>query len=100
MRDLAKYIWVFVALVFVGGFLLYETSGLMGRTPVTASTAVAVINGHEIPYQVFLALVENVTQLAQQLEKRTLSEDDIRRIENTVFEPMVVEMLLEDEYRK
>ena len=40
MRGLAKYVWVLVALFFVGGFLLYETSGLMGRTPVTATTAV------------------------------------------------------------
>ena len=51
MRSLAKYIWVLVALVFVGGFLLYETSGLMGRTPVTATTAVAIVNGQEIPYR-------------------------------------------------
>ena len=48
MRSLAKYIWVLVALVFVGGFLLYETSGLMGRTPVTPTTPVAVVNGQEI----------------------------------------------------
>ena len=62
MRGLAKYIWVLVALVFVGGFLLYETSGLMGRTPVTASTAVAVVNGEEIPYTVFMTRVQNEIQ--------------------------------------
>ena len=62
MRGLAKYIWVLVALVFVGGFLLYETSGLMGRTPVTASTAVAVVNGHEIRYNVYIARVQTATR--------------------------------------
>src|SRR6201991_5027933 len=101
MRGLAKYIWVLVALVFVGGFLLYETSGLMGRTPVTASTAVAVVNGTEIPYQVYLTRVQNETQSAQQrAEGRSLSQDDIRRIENNVFDQMVAEILLQNEYRK
>ena len=100
MRGLAKYIWVFVALVFVGGFLLYETSGLMGRTPVTATTAVAVVNGHELSYRDYLARVQSETQAAQQREGRTLSQDDTRRIENAVFDQMVSEVLLQDQYRQ
>lgn len=101
MRGLAKYIWVIVAFVFVGGFLLYETSGLMGRTPVTASTAVAVVNGNEIPYNVYMARVQNEVQAAQQRDPgRALSQDDNRRIENAVFDQMVAEILLTDEYRK
>ena len=100
MRGLAKYIWVLVALVFVGGFLLYETSGLMGRTPVTASTAVAVVNGQEIPYTVFMTRVQNEIQSQQQRERRTLSQDDTRRIENAVFDQMVGDILLRAEYRR
>ena len=100
MRGLAKYIWVLVALVFVGGFLLYETSGLMGRTPVTASTAVAVVNGQEIPYTVFMTRVQNEIQSQQQRERRTLSQDDTRRIENAVFDQMVSDILLRGEYRR
>jgi peptidyl-prolyl cis-trans isomerase D len=100
MRSLAKYIWVLVALVFVGGFLLYETSGLMGRTPVTATTAVAVVNGQEIPYRDYIARVQSETQTEQQRSGRTLSQDDSRRIENTVFDQMVSDVLLESEYRR
>jgi peptidyl-prolyl cis-trans isomerase D len=100
MRSLAKYIWVLVALVFVGGFLLYETSGLMGRTPVTATTAVAVVNGQEIPYRDYIARVQNETQTEQQRSGRTLSQDDSRRIENTVFDQMVSDVLLASEYRR
>ena len=100
MRGLAKYIWVLVALVFVGGFLLYETSGLMGRTPVTATTAVAVVNGQEIPYTVFMTRVQNEIQAQQQRERRTLSQDDTRRIENAVFDQMVADILLRGEYRR
>src|SRR5262245_6939391 len=101
MRGLAKYIWILVAFVFVGGFLVYETSGLLGRTPVTPTTAVAVVNGHEILYNQFLARVQNETQAAQQQQGgRTLSQDDTRRIENSVFDQMVGEILLQDEYSK
>ena len=101
MRGLAKYVWVIVALFFVGGFLLYETSGLMGRTPVTTTTAVAVVNGHEIMYRDYMARVQNEVQAEQQqAQGRSLSQDDQRRIENSVFDQMVSEVLLNDEYRR
>jgi len=101
MRGLAKYVWVLVALFFVGGFLLYETSGLMGRTPVTATTAVAVVNGTEIPYQAYIARVQQEIQSQQQQAGgRSLSQDDNRRIENAVFDQMVNDVLLQEQYRK
>ncbi len=100
MRSLAKYIWVVVALVFVGGFLLYQTSGLMGRTPVTATTAVAIVNGHEIPYRDFQLRVQNDIQQAQSRQGKTLNQDDTRQIENNVYDQMVTEELLDEQYRK
>lgn len=100
MRSLAKYVWVLVALAFVGGFLLYETSGLIGRSPVTPSTAVAVVNGHEIPYQAFLNRVQSETQTEEQRNGRSLTEDDNRRIENDVFDQMVTDILLQQEYAR
>lgn len=100
MRGLAKYVWVLVALFFVGGFLLYETSGLIGRTPVSATTAVAVVDGTEIPYQAFMARVQQEIQSQQQQAGRSLSQDDTRRIENTVFDQMVNDVLLQQQYRK
>lgn len=100
MRSLAKYVWLLVAVAFVGGFLLYETSGLMGRTPVTTTTAVAVVNGHELMYRDYMARVQNQIQTEQQRAGRSLTEDDQRQIENSVFDAMVSETLLQDEYRK
>jgi peptidyl-prolyl cis-trans isomerase D len=101
MRSLAKYVWILVALAFVGGFLLYQTSGLMGSAPVTASTAVAVVNGTEISYSAYQARVQNEIQSEQQRAGgRTLTEDDTRRIQNGVFDQMVSDVLLQDEYRR
>jgi peptidyl-prolyl cis-trans isomerase D len=100
MRSLAKYVWLLVALAFVGGFLLYETSGLMGRTPITTTTAVAVVNGHELMYRDYMARVQSQIQSEQQRQGgRTLTQDDQRRIENSVFDQMVSEVLLADQYR-
>src|SRR5687768_7299904 len=41
MRSSAKYIWIFLIVFFVGGFLLAETSGLLGVGQITPNTAVA-----------------------------------------------------------
>ena len=49
LRSAAKYIWIIMAVAFIGGFLLAETSGLLGRSAVTTSTIVAKVNGTEIP---------------------------------------------------
>lgn len=100
MRSLAKYVWLFVALAFVGGFLLYETSGLIGSAPITPTTAVAVVNGHELMYRDYMARVQNQIQSEQAQSGRSLTQDDNRRIENSVFDAMVTEQLLQDEYRK
>jgi peptidyl-prolyl cis-trans isomerase D len=100
MRSLAKYVWLLVALAFVGGFLLYETAGLMGRTPVTTTTAVAVVNGHEIMYRDYMARVQNQIQSEQQQQGRSLTQDDQRRIENQVFDQMVSDVLLAQEYAR
>ena len=50
MRSAAKYIWLFIVVAFVGGFLLVQTSGLMGSAPLTPTTPVASVNGHDILY--------------------------------------------------
>ena len=65
MRSAAKYIWLFIVVAFVGGFLLAETSGLLGRTPVTPTTAVAKVNGREILYTDWRNRVQQATQNQQ-----------------------------------
>ena len=101
MRSLAKYVWLLVALAFVGGFLLVETSGLLGRTTITPTTAVAAVNGREILYTDYQARVQQaIQQQQQQAQGRTLTQDDNRRIENDVFEQMVMQVLLDQEYQR
>ncbi|HEY8175986.1 MAG TPA: peptidyl-prolyl cis-trans isomerase [Gemmatimonadaceae bacterium] len=98
MRSAAKYIWLFIVVAFVGGFLLAETSGLLGRTPVTPTTAVVKVNGREILYTDWQRRVQQATQ-NQQRNGRSLTQDELRQIENETLDEMIMQTLLEQEYR-
>lgn len=100
MRSAAKYIWLFIVVAFVGGFLLFQTSGLLGRTAVTPTTAVAVVNGREILYRDFIERSQNELQSEQQRAGRTLTEDEANRVRNNVFDQMVMDVLLQQEYER
>lgn len=99
MRSAAKYIWLFIVIAFVGGFLLAETSGLIGRTPLTPTTPVAEVNGREILYTDWQTRVQQAMQ-NQQRSGRSLTQDEVRQIENEALNDMIMQVLLEQEYRK
>ena len=100
MRSIAKYIWIFLFIAFVGGFLLGDVSGLIGRAPVTASSVVATVNGEEIPYLTWQNLVNSLAQQEQQQSQRGITLDDQRRLEEQAFEELVGNVLLSQEYAR
>ncbi len=101
MRSWAKYIWIFViAAPFIIGFLLYQTSGLGTTATVTPSTAVAKVDGQEILYSQYEQAVQNQINSEQQQSARSLTQDEQRQIENSVFDQMVQQILLDREYKK
>ena len=101
MRSSAKVVmWILLA-SFVGGFLLVETSGLLGRGAVTPTTAVATVNGTDILYTDWQRRSQQLVQQEQQAQAgRSLTQDEITRIDNQAFDDMVAEILLEQEYRR
>ena len=70
MRSSAKYIWIFLVIFFVGGFLLAETSGLLGRAPVTSTTAVATVNGEDILATTWYNALNAMEQQEQDVQGR------------------------------
>ncbi len=101
MRSWAKYIWIFViAAPFIIGFLLYQTSGLGNAASVTPSTPVAKVDGQEILYATYMQSVQSQLQSQQQSGGRSLTQDEERQIENSVFDQMVMQILLDREYKK
>jgi peptidyl-prolyl cis-trans isomerase D len=101
MRSWAKFIWIFViAAPFIFGFLFYQMSGLGGAATVTPSTPVAKVDGQEILYADYTRQVEAQTQQQQQTSAGSLTQDEIRQIQNSVFDQMVTQVLLDREYKR
>ena len=102
MRSAAKYIWIAVAIFFVGGFLLLDTSGLLGAGSggITNGTTVASVNGRDIPYQTYFAATQNLAQQEEQQRGRALSLDERRQTDSVAFEQLVSDILLQQEIRR
>jgi peptidyl-prolyl cis-trans isomerase D len=100
MRSSAKYILGFLFFAFVVGFLVYETSGLAGRDPITPTSPVATVNGRDILYTDWYRRVQRQLESEQQRAGRSLTQDEVRQIEDGVLDQMIMERLLEQEYRR
>jgi peptidyl-prolyl cis-trans isomerase D len=99
MRSAAKWVWLFVAVAFVAVFLFADTSGLIGGAQITQSTAVAEVNGAEIGYFAWQNRVQQAVQ-GQQRSGRAFTQDETRQLENETLDEMIMQILLEQEYRR
>ncbi|MEP6730521.1 MAG: peptidylprolyl isomerase [bacterium] len=100
MRSSAKFVFWILAAAFVGAFLFTQSSGLIGKTAVTTTTPVATVNGKDILYTDWQRRSQQLVQQTQQQSGRSLTQDELRQIENQAFDEMVSEVLLEQEYKK
>src|SRR3954466_1967407 len=98
MRASAKYIWLIIVVLFVGGFLLAQTSGLLGRAPVTPTTAVATVNGEDILATTWYQASQNLEQQETQRSSQSVSLDERKRLEDQAFDELVTNVLLRQEY--
>ncbi len=100
MRSAAKYIWIILIVAFVGSFLLYETSGLAGRAPVTTTTSIASVNGEEILLTTWQNAVNALEQQQQQQLGSALTLDQRQTLEDRAFDELVTDVLLTQEYKR
>ncbi len=98
MRGAAKFIWIFLFVAFVGGFLLADMSGLIGMTGVTPNTVVGEVNGREIPYLAWENLTRQLVQQQEQQSGRPVTQDERLLAEQAAFDQLVQEILLQQEY--
>jgi peptidyl-prolyl cis-trans isomerase D len=99
MRSAARYIWIFIAALFLIGFVYYQQSGLSGQK-VTAGTTVATVNGTPIAYADLERRSQARVRDEEQGSGKTLTLDQQRRIEDDTFNQMVTDILLDQEYAK
>ena len=100
MRSSAKYIWIFVTVAFVGGFLLYESSGLFGSAPVTSTTAVATVNGEDILVTTWQALSNQMEQQQTASSGASISLDQRQAIQDQAYNQLVNDALLSQEIHR
>ncbi|HEY1951751.1 MAG TPA: SurA N-terminal domain-containing protein, partial [Gemmatimonadaceae bacterium] len=100
MRASAKYIWIFIVILFVGGFLLAQTSGLLGRAPITSTTAVATVNGDDILATTWYQATQNLEQEATQRNNQSISLDERQRLMDQAYDQLVSDALLRQEYKR
>jgi len=100
MRASAKYIWIFIVVAFVGGFLLLETSGLMTRGQISPTTAVAKVNGEDILATTWYQTTQNLEQQATQRGGRGITLDERQRLQDEAFDQLVADALLRQEYKR
>jgi peptidyl-prolyl cis-trans isomerase D len=100
MRGIAKYIWIFLFITFVGGFLFADMSGLIGQAQVTTTTVVAEVNGEEIPYIALENLTRSLSNQQEQQLGRSINLDERAQIETQAFEQLVADVLLRQEYER
>lgn len=100
MRSTAKYVWILLIIFFVGGFLLVETSGLLGRATVTTGTAVGSVNGEDITYLEWQNATQQLAQGEEARTGRSVSPDELQRLEDQAFEQLVTEILLKQELKR
>jgi len=100
MRASAKYIWIIIVVLFVGGFLLAQTSGLLGRAPVTSTTAVASVNGEDILATTWYQVTQNLEQDETQRSSQSISLDERARLMDQAYDQLVGDVLLRQEYRR
>ena len=100
MRSASKIIFILMAISFVIGFLLLDSSGLLNSAAVTTSTVVAEVNGEEILYTQFEQAVNNAVEQERQRRGRSLNGDEVEQVRDRVFDDMVNNILLEQEYRR
>ncbi|HEX9085123.1 MAG TPA: peptidyl-prolyl cis-trans isomerase [Gemmatimonadaceae bacterium] len=100
MRASAKYIWIIIVVLFVGGFLLAQTSGLLGRAPVTNTTPVASVNGEDILASAWYQVTQNLEQDETQRSTQPISLDERQRLMDQAFDQLVSDALLRQEFRR
>ena len=100
MRASAKYIWIIIVILFVGGFLLAQTSGLLGRAPVTSTTAVATVNGEDILATTWYQATQNLEQEETQRSNQSISLDERQRLMDQAYDQLVTDALLRQEYKR
>ncbi|MDQ6829689.1 MAG: SurA N-terminal domain-containing protein, partial [Gemmatimonadota bacterium] len=96
-----RTLWITIVITFVAVFIFAETSGLLGRSPVTRGTEVGKVNGEPITYDNWLRFEQGrLKQVQEQRGGEQLTLDESKRVEDQSWSELVGDLLLQQEIRR
>jgi parvulin-like peptidyl-prolyl isomerase len=98
MRELSKIFIVIVALSFIGLMVFEWGMDYTGRGQ--QQTAVGVVNGRELSYDMFTNMFQNLYQAEKSRSESDLTESQISNMRNMVWDRFVQQVLLEEEMER
>ncbi len=98
MRELSKILIVIVALSFIGLMVFEWGMDYTGRGQ--RQTAVGVVNGKELTYEMFTNMFQNLYQTEKSRSESDLTESQISNMRNMVWDRFVQQILLEEEMER
>jgi peptidyl-prolyl cis-trans isomerase D len=98
MRELSKILIVIVALSFIGLMVFEWGMDYTGRGQ--RQTAVGVVNGKELTYEMFTNMFQNLYQAEKSRSDADLTESQISNMRNMVWDRFIQQVLLEEEMQR
>jgi peptidyl-prolyl cis-trans isomerase D len=98
MRSAARYLWWILAVAFVGGYLLLDTSGLLGQRGLSQSTAIGEVNGVEITYGQWYNYANDLARQREQQTGRAVDLDERALIDDQAFDELVMAIIQQQEF--
>ena len=98
MRSAARYLWWILAIAFVVGYLLLDTSGLLGQRGMTQSTVIGEVNGVEITYGQWYSYANDLAQQREQQTGRAVDLDERALLEDQAFDELVMAIIQQQEF--
>ena len=98
-RNAAKPIMVVLAFTFFA-WLVLDLSGITGGTGLLTSTSVGKVNGQSIDARTYQTIVQQSVDTRQQQSPGTLSLEDQKQVRDQVWDQIIQNSVLEDEYRR
>jgi len=98
-RNSAKpLIYIVTASFFL--WLVFSLSGLSGGSGLLSQTSAGRVDGQTIEARYYTTLVQQAIEQQQQSSSKTLSLDDIVQIRNQVWDQIVQQTVLQQEYKR
>ncbi|MDQ3224922.1 MAG: peptidylprolyl isomerase [Gemmatimonadota bacterium] len=98
-RNAAKPIMVVVAITFFA-WLVLDLSGITGGSGLLTNTSVGKVNGQSVDARTYQTIVQQSIDARQQQTPGTLGLEDYKQVRDEVWDQIIQNRVLEEEYRR